>query len=298
MHTVSNRLLWYCFCAVLAFSSCTEKDDPFPSSGPPEGSQGTAAVPNPNSIVGIHQNIFKPKCAIPSCHGGTFEPDFRTVESTYHTLIYQPVTKNTIDEKYKYRVVPGDTLRSWLFHRVTVEDTLIPRMPIYMDGLTAAEVGNIRSWIMAGAPDARGVLPVKVNLPPTVHGYGAYNSSFQRIDQARPSWSEPFPAPLNQTLHFWVFMSDPETQTKNLGLHKMKFSLDPNDFSNAVTVTAVYTNGPVLWGWVATVNTSQFPAGSTVYMRYQVKDPVTSVIVESPNDHSYSWFKTNFSFTL
>jgi hypothetical protein len=93
-------------------------------------------------------------------------------------------------------------------------------------------------------------------------------------------------------------MSDPETQARNLGFHKMKFSLDPNDFSNAVTVTASYTNGPVMWGWVASVNTSQFPPGSTVYMRYYVKDPVTSVIVESPNNNSYSWYKTNFSFTL
>ena len=35
-----------------------------------------------NSIVGLHQNIFKPTCANAGCHDGTFEPDFRTIESS------------------------------------------------------------------------------------------------------------------------------------------------------------------------------------------------------------------------
>ncbi len=281
---------------MVALASCQKSEDPFPNADTNTGG-GSGSSIDPNSIAGLHRDIFAPKCAIPSCHGGTFEPDFRTVESTYYTLIYQPVTKNTLDERFKYRVIPGDTLRSWLFQRVTVEDTLIPRMPIYMDGLSAAEIGHLRNWILAGAPDASGRLPQKVNVPPTIHGYAAYNSSFVRIDEARTSWSDPFPAPANEVVNFWVYLSDPESQTQHLALNKMKFSLDPNDFSNAINVNAIWMNGPVCWGWVASVNTSRFPAGATVYMRYEVKDPVTKTIIETPNNNSYSWLKTNFSFT-
>lgn len=288
---------WFLLVVLLCLNSCKKEEDPFPGSGSDNTSvNGTNA--GPDNIAGLHRDIFAPKCAIPSCHGGTFEPDFRTAESTYQTLVYQPVTKNTIDEKFRYRVIPFDTAKSWLFHRVTVEDTLIPRMPIYMDGLSADEIKHIKNWIMAGAPDADGHLPAAVNIPPEVQGYAAYNSSNQRIDEARTSWSDPFPAPQNAIVNFWVFVDDPESQTQNLALNRMKFSLYPNDFSNAVTANATWMNGPVCWGWVVAVNTSVFPAGATVYMRYEVKDPVTKTIIEMPNNNSYSWYKTNFSFTL
>jgi hypothetical protein len=290
------KKLIYLFGIALLLVGCKEEENPFPTTASDNGSGGSSIAAN--SIAGLHKNIFEPKCAIPSCHGGTFEPDFRSVESTYFTLVYQPVVKNTIDEKYTYRVVPRDTVRSWLFHRVTVQDTLIPRMPIYMDALSDEDIGNIKSWIMAGAPDARGVLPVKANLPPAVYGYNAYDAGFNRIDELRASWSTPFPAPYGQQIHFWVFADDEETETKNLKVNQMKFSLDPNDFSNAVTSTAVWMNGPVCWGWVVSVNTNQFPQGSTVYMRYYVKDPILNQTIEMPKSTSYSWFKTNFSFTL
>ena len=39
----------------------------------------------PTSIAGIHANVFRPTCANSGCHDGTFEPDFRTIESSYNT---------------------------------------------------------------------------------------------------------------------------------------------------------------------------------------------------------------------
>ncbi len=282
---------------ILVFSSCTKEEDPFPG-GPDSGGSSGFSNPDPNSISGLHKNIFAPRCAISSCHGGTFEPDFRTVESTYYTLVYQPVVKNTINEKYTYRVVPRDTNKSWLYHRVTKHDSLIPRMPIYLEALSKEEVGQIAAWIMNGAPDARGVLPALANLPPIVGGYSAFNSSFVQIDNLRSGWSTAFPAPHGQQMHLWVYVDDAETEEKKLLLNQMKFSLDPNDFSNAVSVNAVWTNGPVCWGWVVSVNTGQFPAGSIVYMRYYLKDPVLNQIVEMPRNTSYSYYKTNFSFQL
>src|SRR6188768_2497641 len=65
---------------------------------------------DPNSIVGLHQNIFFPRCAKSGCHDGTFEPDYRTVMSTYSTLVYSPVVKPTVDSIsfFKLRVKPFD----------------------------------------------------------------------------------------------------------------------------------------------------------------------------------------------
>lgn len=283
---------------MLILASCKKEDDPFPVDDGGGASSQTNSNPDPNSIGGLHKNIFAPRCAVPSCHGGTFEPDFRTVESTYYTLVYHPVVKNTVNEKYTYRVVPRDTARSWLYHRVTKHDSLIPRMPIYLEALSAEDIGHIKNWILNGAPDARGVLPVLANLPPKIGGYYAYDSTFTRIDPLRSGWSAPFPAARGQHIKLWVFVDDKETEDKKLLLNQMKFSLDPNDFSNAITANAVWMNGPVCWGWVVSINTMQFPAGSLVYMRYYIKDPVLNQVVEMPSNTSYSYYKTNFSFQL
>jgi len=39
--------------------------------------------PDPASLEGIHKNIFVKTCANSGCHDGTFEPDFRTAESSF-----------------------------------------------------------------------------------------------------------------------------------------------------------------------------------------------------------------------
>jgi hypothetical protein len=283
--------------ALLALTSCGKEDDPFADKSSSGDGQNLAS-PDAKTIAGLHKNIFQPKCAIESCHGGTFEPDFRTVESSYFTLVYAPVVKNTPDERFRYRVVPRDTVRSWLYRRVTKHDTLNPRMPIYMEQLTQEELTDISTWIMNGAPDMEGKLPQMANLSPSVYGYNAYNASFIRIDENRAGWDQPFNAPHGQNVNFWVFAEDAESESRKLQLNEMKFSLNPNDFSSAITVKARWMDGPVCWGWVATVNTSQFPAGSLVYMRYYTKDPITGSTTEMPSITSYSWFKGNFSFRL
>ena len=34
------------------------------------------------SYLGLHKYIFSKKCAVPACHDGAFEPDFRTIEGS------------------------------------------------------------------------------------------------------------------------------------------------------------------------------------------------------------------------
>ena len=55
-------------------------------------------TPNPDTLnsvtlAGLHRNLFVTKCAVPGCHDGNFEPDFRTVQSSFSTLVYAPIIK-------------------------------------------------------------------------------------------------------------------------------------------------------------------------------------------------------------
>jgi hypothetical protein len=63
---------------------------------------------DPNSIVGLHYNIFVPTCANSGCHDGTFEPDFRSIESSYNTMVNHPIIKNDPQGTYEVRVMPGN----------------------------------------------------------------------------------------------------------------------------------------------------------------------------------------------
>src|SRR5688572_29120689 len=85
---------------VLFYSSCS-KDDEIPANPYDDINYDTDTTteqnPDPYSITGLHKNIFNPKCNVPGCHDGTFEPDFRSVQSSYSTLVYQQVNKVTVN---------------------------------------------------------------------------------------------------------------------------------------------------------------------------------------------------------
>ena len=131
--------------------------------------------PEPASIAGIYQNVFKPTCANVGCHDGTFEPDFRTLESSYNTLIFQEPIKN--DGNYSYRVTPGQPQNSVLMARLN--DLIGPPMPIQIEPDSdwpekgSTYIQNIRDWITAGAPDVSGNVR-EINYPtPGLLGAGA-----------------------------------------------------------------------------------------------------------------------------
>ena len=64
---------------------------------------------DPYSIFSIHKDILKPTCANSGCHDGNFEPDFRTVESSYYGLVnVVPIKSSISGGTFHYRVVPVD----------------------------------------------------------------------------------------------------------------------------------------------------------------------------------------------
>ena len=111
------------FILVIFFFSC-QKDalNPYddPSLDSPQSSD-TNYFNNPSSFASLQNNIFQPYCNNSGCHDGTFEPDFRTIESSYSTLVYQPIIKNNSTETYQYRVKPGESDKSVLYARLLAD---------------------------------------------------------------------------------------------------------------------------------------------------------------------------------
>ena len=134
------------------------------------------------SFVNLHKELFSPSCNVLGCHDGSFEPDFRTVQSSYNTLVYHPILKNNLDETFTYRVVPGDTANSVLHERLTncCFVNTNDRMPQDNIGssLPQEDLENVSNWILDGAKDITGAIPNEPNNLPNVKYYVVTNSTF------------------------------------------------------------------------------------------------------------------------
>ena len=263
------------------------------------------SIPSPSSITGLHKNIFSPKCAVPGCHDGTFEPDFRTVQSTFSTLVYMSVNKLTLDSVnfFNYRVIPGDDTASFLMERLLTPTS--DYMPSNSVRLPDADIANIRKWINDGCPDVNGDLPTRPNLAPNVNGYIALNSSLVRIDTSRVDGVvfNPFIAPANATIILPVLALDTAdgiyaTHPQDFTDFKLKLSTDKNNFTTATTINAVWMS-PIPYNvWQASVNTALWPVGTTVYFRVYVNDGFQVNPAEFPRAASLDYYKTYFAFKI
>ena len=248
-----------------------------------------------SGIAGIHKYIFEVKCAIPSCHGVNFEPNFSSVQSTYNTLVYQTVYKNTSDFKFKYRVLPYDTAKSWLHERLVTDDAILGRMPRYAPPLTAREMYHINKWILSGAKNTQNQLPIKPNINVNIYGFGIYGTD-TNYDENRTRWHDPCTVPYNQTVYFAFFAYDDETEVKNFGVNQIKISSNAQDFSNAAVFQTTYS--AQYDSWSAAINTSQFIPGKTYFLRYYVKDTDHAEAREFPNLNTNQYALGHYSMTI
>nr|MDQ3071777.1 hypothetical protein [Bacteroidota bacterium] len=261
------------------------------------------------SLIGVHEFVFSKKCAQPGCHDGSFEPDYRTVQSTYNTLVYHDVVKNNAQGSFKYRVVPFDTARSWLHERLTTHDAVLGRMPLY-DTLADWQLQLVERWIMDGARDMFGNTPARPNFQPATLGIAAYlpDAGNYRVDTIRGRFFEPFYVPKNTSLALWFGLYDDKTVPPLFTVNQVKFSTDMYDFSGAVTYPLVVEtspkNHPGFDGKMypffhhITINTAQWSPGTIVYMRIYVKDPDHAQATEIPSGSSQFPLLTYFSFII
>ncbi|HNQ11612.1 MAG TPA: hypothetical protein PKH65_04910 [Bacteroidia bacterium] len=260
----------------------------------------TSTVTNPSdtSLAGIYKNIFNPKCNVPGCHDGTFEPDFRTIQSSFSTLVYQPVIKTTVNgvDSFVYRVIPFDTTLSFLHERITT--TTSDYMPSNAVRLSSKEIQNINKWILNGAPDGNGFIASPPDLLPNIIGFIATDSAFNRIDTIRLNnlAYNPFIVQHGQTINFYFLIEDDHTPIVALQNNQLKFSIYKDVFSSAVNVNANYMNFGGTELYTAQINSSLWAYNDTVYFRYYVNDGINLSNSEYPRNETNSIIKTVFSF--
>jgi hypothetical protein len=272
---------------------------------------------NPNSIVALHRDIFHPRCAVPGCHDGNFEPDFRTVQSTSSTLVYARIVKNNADSTFSYRVIPYNKTESVLYERLTNCCFVNPddRMPQDNIGvpLESEYISRIEGWIMDGARNMFGEVPNYPNQAPQITYFvgidtisvdaiiAAANANFpltsagNRIDGV---YYNPFILSSAQNVAIVVAVEDDSTAMGALQGSKMRFSYDEDDFSPSAPgyqqINAQFLNIPGLSFWYVQFNTSLFNPENVVYMRYYVSDGENET--EMPRTEMVIQYKTFWSF--
>lgn len=320
--------------AFLAVASCTESTVeqvvPLPEAPPnpfdgivyPTDTAETVAIDS-HTFLGLYTYIFSQRCNQPACHDGTFEPDFRTVMSAYHSLVRHPVIKNYDSDPLPFRVSPGDTSQSMMYHRLTRHNPPnFEQMPSSGIPLPADQLSLIAEWIQSGAPDIYGNMPTQSSLQPACYGVVGYLPDFGgfRVDTIRNGiYYNPFLTPVNADLELWFFYLDvtPAGDTifgNTLTYNKIEFSTNPVDFSNAVElnlgvelipnlIPSVLSQPlffPIPYYHKITINPAAlgFEVGDLVYLRTFVKDSDHSQPTEIPEDDSQIPLQTYFAFYL
>lgn len=277
-----------------------------------DGKEDTTYLMNPTNIEGLHQQIFSIKCATSGCHDGHFEPNFRTIQSTYTTLVRANVFKQV--DPFEVRVDPGEKEKSWLWERLTTDDAVLGKMPLYSDALTQQELDNIATWIDNGAKDVNGnTLPVPDNFP-VLYGYYVTKKDDEafRYDTIREpqEFIGTMKVPKNEEIDIWIGLLDAETDINALTVNQLQFSTQRDDFSNSVKATAQFIfppkvvpnffgpNSSFYFLYKVTVNTSQWNPGDQVYMRYFVQDGGHDKPVSLPGPYAEWYFKNRYSMLI
>tara|TARA_B110000858_G_scaffold69475_1_gene80746 strand:- start:683 stop:1549 length:867 start_codon:yes stop_codon:yes gene_type:complete len=256
------------------------------------------------SFVKLHRDFLGPSCNVMGCHDGSFEPDFRTVESAYNTLVYHPIIKNNLDEEFTYRVVPGNTALSVLHERLTncCFVTTNDRMPQdnIGDSLSEADLDAVSAWILEGAKDITGAIPNEPNNLPNVQYFLVMNATYDstysenRIDGL---FYNPFLMPNNEQVNFIFRVKDDQTLAKDMLLNQLSISEYSDDFSNAIIASAI-TFEQTNKVWLLSFNTAILQIGKTYFMRYTINDGDNPTNTTYPNNQTSFVYKNMWSFTV
>lgn len=134
-------------------SSSTSSGGSTTSGGSTSG--GTCAGVTHPTLSEIQSQIFDPSCATAFCHGSSRRGglDLRS-GSSYSNLVHVDPTNSTARSKGYKRVLPGDTTKSFLVHKLrgTLGSGEGSRMPP-QGALPEDKIQMIEQWICDGAPN-------------------------------------------------------------------------------------------------------------------------------------------------
>lgn len=319
---IRNSFLGVMAVAVVSFllgmHSCKKPDDTVPDNPYDKIERDdttTYGIPVDSlTITYLHTKVLSTRCGLPGCHDGHFEPDFRTPQSSYSTLVYASIIKNNLAGGFKYRVIPFDTTHSVLHERVTncCYVTSNDRMPQDDIGipLPDSSLNLIASWIMHGARDMFGNVPRLPNKEPEI--LYSYITAFDtislippfafptlRYDTVRLGGIDynPFIVPVNKSVFYLVvYVNDDSTAAADMLVNKLKISTDADNFTSAQQYTASFVNYTGLNFWLMTVPTNNLPANDTLFMRYYMNDGDHAANTEFPRNELPLPYKTIWSF--
>lgn len=272
-------------------------DNPYQqSTGNQNGSGTNDSIVDPNSIQALYRDIFYPTCANSGCHDGTFEPDFRTIESSYQSLVNVPPIKNDSVGTFASRVVPGNADGSILIYRLTINlggNSGI--MPLALEpnsdwpSKKNDHIQKIKNWINNGAKDTKGKSPLSPNYPIQLMGAQLMAGSIQ---MPRGGKYEPIVAsPGNYQLY--ISLNDDVLTQNNITNVKINLSTDPNDFKavNEINVNLLGTpslldglfSSNTSYYWMVNLDLSGYSSGTVVWLRVSADDGSNgTVLLPSP----------------
>lgn len=263
---------------------------------------------DPNTIQGLHKNIFKPTCSNSGCHDGNFEPDFRSVESSYNSLINRLSTNTDPgNPQFGTRVVPGDAARSMLLHRLSV---FIPGsqgvMPLSVDpgsdwpAKKAEYIQNISNWINDGAKDQFGNSPANIDFVPQMGGLIVFADGAS-VPLARSGFN-PVSIPAGTaSVKIMVAYTDDKTPVSQFGPSSINFSLNPYQYDSTVqtlnTEPSAFSSKGVAAASVdywhsITLNVADIGvSGDVVWIRTETNDKVNPPVYIPAAGTSFNFLK-------
>ena len=301
-----KKFLFFALIMSFVLMNCTEDDFPLnPYDGIDYGNTTLVIdTVSSTSFVKLHRDVLGPSCNVMGCHDGSFEPDFRTVESAYNTLVYHTIIKNNLAEDFSYRVVPGDTALSVLHERLTncCFVNTNDRMPQDNIGnaLPEADLDAVTAWILEGAKDITGAIPNEPNNLPNVQYFLVSNATYDSIyseNRIGGLFYNPFLMPNNEQVNFIFRVNDDQTLAKDMLLNQLSISEYSDDFSNAITASAI-TFEQTNKVWLLSFNTAILQIGKTYFMRYTINDGDNPTNTTYPNNQTSFVYKNIWSFTV
>ncbi|MEQ9062595.1 MAG: hypothetical protein RIE58_00350 [Vicingaceae bacterium] len=307
---------------VLATAWSCKKDEEITSTNPynnpalwPPPDTTTDPSLDSSSFQFLYHNVFSITCANSGCHDGNFPPDFRTIYSSYNTLVNHPVIQNDAQQSFNYRVEPFDVEKSLIYTRLT---TFMPNtsgiMPLSLEPESDwpdnkdTYIQLIKEWIEAGAPDTYGQVPGSPNLNPQVVGIMVFNSGSTTNPLPREDNKSTKPVIIpKQAIDVWLAFSDDQTPPSSFPFTQLKSSRNLFDFSMAELFT-MSSSSPVqgLDFWGQTVNythkaTLNFPndtSNTFIYLRSYVQEIVQGDTSEAPNDGTSDIMRSYFTLKI
>lgn len=247
-----------------------------------------------NEIFSIHRDIFQPTCANSGCHDGNFEPDFRSVESSYYSLVNSPVTKEDANGGFDLRVKPNDADNSMLIRRLLVDlngNSGIMPLGLEADSDYPANkedyINRIKTWINTGAKDMYGNAVGSGNFPPVCDGVRVEQNG---VKTPRIGIYEPVTVDPSKGVKLLFALSDKESSS-NLKVLSYQMSTAPDSFEFASPeavnqmATPIQDKGlfgnTVNYGWDANIQLDTAKPLDVYWFRIKVTDGTDTLYLPS-----------------